>query len=198
MQPCCDNKSPKSATDFFNRPCRDPAPSDINKLRCQACTGFAYDTHERSCVLVHSDWFQDQFYPEEELSSKNSSTFYVREAVLGHAAGAAGHTHHRPTVESLGDEKPHREHKHSYIRCPYLSSGYGFMTREDVSSEASRFPRQPLPGVNKKAYGQSIAKARSVISDLEMCTGTDKLWDGATFNGQPVNLPSAGRAPHDP
>ena len=32
-QLCCDVDSPKDATDFFNRPCRNPVPSDVSKLR---------------------------------------------------------------------------------------------------------------------------------------------------------------------
>lgn len=191
---CCDSNSPKGATDFFNRPCYNPVPSDVKKLRCQACTGFAYNAVERSCVLTHSDWFRDQFYPEEELSDVEHSTFYVREAVLGHVAGADGHTHHRHE----GSSGPPHFHKHSYIRCPYMSSGYYYMNRSDIASDVSRLPRQPRPTDPGDVIGQAVAAARSPISDLEMCTGTDKLWTGTAFNGKPVSLENAGHTPYEP
>jgi len=169
-QPCCDKDSPKDATDFFNRPCRNPVPTDVSKLRCQACTGFAYNRIERSCVLTHSDWYQDEFYPEEELSDIQPSTFYVREAVLGHVAGTDGQT----------------------VRCPYLSSGYYLMDQKDV------LPYQSHTDTRDDKTSESAAMARSPISDLEMCTGTDRLWSGSGFNGKPVNLQKAGYAPFTP
>ena len=169
-QPCCDKDSPKDATDFFNRPCRNPVPTDVGKLRCQACTGFAYNRIERSCVLTHSDWYQEEFYPEEELSDIQHSTFYVREAVLGHVAGTDGQT----------------------VRCPYLSSGYDLMDQKDV------LPYQSHTDTRDDKTSESAAMARSPISDLEMCTGTDRLWSGSGFNGKPVNLQKAGYVPFQP
>jgi len=194
-QKCCNAESRRDARDFFRRKCRDPAPSEINKVRCQTCTGFAYDALARTCVLTSSDWGQSKFLPSDGLSDIPTSTFYVRERTMGHASGALGHTHeaaHLPSSAIYNAEErvkllrkrgnvshgSHR-HNHSYVKCPFLSSGYRFLTRADVESPMSRFDQSTPPKPGAHVLDAMVYSSETVLSDLELCQPGAEAIDAA-------------------
>ena len=114
---CCDANAPLGSTDFFGYSCKKPNPRGEER-RCDYCTGFAYDEKDGGCSLTHSDWQLDQFVPRQ-LAYISTSTFYVRERVLGHP---------RQVLPAL--------------TCPMLSSGFEYTEVE--LARCKGFPLEPV------------------------------------------------------